>query len=181
MVAKPRKQVQWPLEDAIKVRVGQTGNDELGLLDIEKALVSGNLRSTRRDKKTGKAEGLTAAFWKERRVRIRAAAGMVLFYLPRESGSPRIDVDHVYYVSRSDFERLWSEPKAEEETEMPERRKPGPQATKQWKAHAAREVTRIMIEEGRSPTANEIADYLSKTIGVSPDESDIRKLIRLLL
>jgi hypothetical protein len=201
-VSKPREQDQLPLAEALALRIEQTGDVQRAVLQIEDAMKRGELRSTRWGLATGKLETvlLPPSFWKAH----------LVHHEPTASGTPDAKVylrskgerpwsfwalnqhDLVggrFYVSRSDFAKLW--PAAEKlellqvvkriEEETDQRRKPGPKTTKRWKLHAAHEIWRVVIAEGREPNAPEIAEAVQKKTGYLPDDAHIRRLIRDLL
>lgn len=192
MTSKPHRRDQWPLLEAVKLLIQRTASVQLALIDLERALATGKLRSTRRDPATGKQEAVPAAFWKTNQIHYDDFGSGSVFIYPRAeprkwgawaySPHDRVTAGQIYFISKTEFAALWPGPEAAEASEAPQSRKPGPRTTKQWKLHAAREIFRIVIELKKSePNAAEIAEFLAKKIGVSPDQSEIRKLIKQLL
>ena len=62
-----------------------------------------------------------------------------------------------------------------------DRRKPGQKIIKNWKLTAAVELDNFMKEEGRMPTAPELAERVDDKLEYYPDESEVRYLIRFLI
>jgi hypothetical protein len=65
--------------------------------------------------------------------------------------------------------------------DKPQRRKPGPKIKQNWRLFVAAQVYRIRKREGRTPSAGELAQLCEDKIGYQPDESDIQRLLRILL
>jgi hypothetical protein len=63
----------------------------------------------------------------------------------------------------------------------PRRRKPGPKIKKGWRLRVAGEANRIMENEKRIPSAEELAQFCENKLGYQPDERAIQKLLRDLL
>jgi hypothetical protein len=61
------------------------------------------------------------------------------------------------------------------------KRKPGKKITRNWKLKAAVAMQRFIEEQGRTPSAPELAQRVDKELKYYPDESDVRDLIRYLL
>jgi hypothetical protein len=207
MVSKPRKKVvgkpsperdQWPMAEAIALRIKQTGNQAMAFGDIQEALVGGKLHVQRRNEVTGKFEDLPSEFWIEYEFFYKALVERTLLTIrprhrtiwdtPEQTEIP----GHFFYVSRSEYKRLWSlaEPKlpqagkpAEKQTELLQGGKPGPKTTDKWKFHAASVICRIVLEEGRKPTAKDVSQVLDKqnNIDLTPDRREINRLIAELL
>jgi hypothetical protein len=62
-----------------------------------------------------------------------------------------------------------------------DRRKPGPKIKHNWKRRLAAELHRIIEDEGRTPTAKELAQFCRDEWDYEPDVSEIQKLMRYLL
>jgi hypothetical protein len=60
-------------------------------------------------------------------------------------------------------------------------RKPGRKITKNWRLTAAVELDNFMKEEGRTPTAPELAQRVDRKLMYHPDDSEVRDLIRFLI
>jgi hypothetical protein len=61
------------------------------------------------------------------------------------------------------------------------RRKPGPKIKHDWRLEVAAEVHRRKKKGGRTPTAGELAQFCLNKFDYQPDESDINRLVRILL
>jgi hypothetical protein len=214
MVSNPRKEALgepipeqdlWPLAEAVRLRIEQIRSWARGVVSIEDAMQRGKLRSARWDSASGKPEPelLLPEFWQ---------AHLILYEFPnkpianipianiyprtgvREWGpwayNPLHRAEGEYYVSRSDYEKLWSlEPgpsqadkPAEKQTELSQGGKPGRKTTDKWKFHAASVICRIVLEEDRKPTAEDVSQVLDKeNINFTPDRREINRLIASLL
>ena len=58
------------------------------------------------------------------------------------------------------------------------RRKPGPKIKHNWKLRLAAELHRIKEDEGRTPTAKELAQFCRDEWDYEPDVSEIQKLMK---
>jgi hypothetical protein len=109
--------------------------------------------------------------------------------------------DPAFFVWRPNFEKIWPELAAsaaphaassardDEPTpaptapidDKPQRRRPGPKIKQNWRLFVAAQVYQIRKREGRTPSAGELAQLCEDKIYYQPDESDIQKLLRILL
>jgi hypothetical protein len=60
-------------------------------------------------------------------------------------------------------------------------RKPGPKIKRNWRLHVAAEAHRVWKKEGTIPSAADLAAFCGKELGYVPEETDIRKVLRVLL
>jgi len=65
--------------------------------------------------------------------------------------------------------------------DKPQRRRPGPKIKHNWRLFVAAQVYEIRKREGRTPSAGELAQLCEDQIHYQPDESEIQKLLRILL
>jgi hypothetical protein len=206
MVSKPRKKVvgksnperdQWPMAEAIALRTKQTGNHAMAVGDIQEALVGGKLHAQRRNEATGKFEDLPSEFWIEYEFFYKVLVERTLLTIrprhrtiwdtPEQTEIP----GHFFYVSRSDYEKLWSLAERElpqdgkpaaEETEVPQNRKPGRKTRKDWPLHVAGELYRIVvIENKRAPAASYFAQFCEDKLDYQPDIRAVQRLVKQLL
>jgi len=63
----------------------------------------------------------------------------------------------------------------------PERRKPGRKITGNWRLVAAHKMHTIREEELRTPTAKELCEHCAVMCGYTPDDSEMRDLMRFLI
>ena len=109
--------------------------------------------------------------------------------------------DAALFVWRPKFEEIWpklaasaaphaaSSARDDEPTpaptaridDKPQRRRPRPKIKQNWRLFVAVKVHEIREEEGRTPSAGELAQLCEDKIGYQPDESDIQKFLRTLL
>jgi hypothetical protein len=224
MVSNPRKEALgetipeqdlWPLDQAVRLRIEQIGSWERGVVSIEDALMTpGKLRSARWDNASGKPEPelLSPEFWQAHLIVYevpKPIANIPIANIPianiyprtgvREWGpwayNPLHRVGGEYYVSRSDYEKIWpakKEPElpqvgkpAEEETEetvVPQNRKPGRKPKKGWPLHVAGELYRIVVMENKPvPPASYFAQFCEDKLDYQPDIRAVQKLIKQLL
>jgi hypothetical protein len=107
----------------------------------------------------------------------------------------------VFFVWKPKFEKIWpalaasaaphaaSSARDDEPTpaptartdDKPQRRRPGPKIKHNWRLFVAAQVYEIREREGRTPSARELAQLCENKIHYQPDESDIQKLLRILL
>jgi len=107
--------------------------------------------------------------------------------------------DAALFVWRPKFEEIWpklaasaaphaaSSARDDEPTpaptaridDKPQRRRP--KIKQNWRLFVAAQVYEIRNREGRTPSAGELAQLCEDKIHYQPDESDIQKLLRLLL
>jgi hypothetical protein len=62
-----------------------------------------------------------------------------------------------------------------------QRRRPGKKTTGNWKLEAVIEMRDFVKQKGRRPTAPELCERIDNKLNYYPDESEMRKLMRLLL
>jgi hypothetical protein len=95
-------------------------------------------------------------------------------------------VDGYFFVRRADLDKHYpatplAPATASDRRTDDRRRKPGPKIKHNWKLRVAGEAARIYEKEGRNPTARELAEFCVKQWNYHPDESEIHKLLRVLL
>jgi hypothetical protein len=110
---------------------------------------------------------------------------------PQEGVGVQPYVDGYIYVRRADLDKHYSitatpapaaAPKADAgQPPKSRRRKPGPKIKKGWRLRVAGEANRIMENEKRIPSAEELAQFCENKLGYQPDERAIQKLLRDLL
>jgi hypothetical protein len=88
-----------------------------------------------------------------------------------------------YEFDADEIRRLLPETEAPERPAAAamERRKPGKKTTAKWKLEAAIEMRDFVKQKGRKPTAPELCERIDNKLNYYPDESEMRKLMRLLL
>ena len=123
-----------PMQAAIELRQQQTGNLSLAIVELDRGLASGELRSMRRNIASGKAESLFATFWTKKLgidFRFRSEGVPRLFALPEpprivfrptsaHEAAGRVE-GWMYYVWRPDLDRLYAQPQRKTKS----KRKPG--------------------------------------------------------
>jgi hypothetical protein len=96
-----------------------------------------------------------------------------------------------FFVRRRELDRLYPVRAASDQPtipaaqsaqdDAPPRPKPGQKITKGWKLTAAVELDGFIKEKGRRPSGPELSERVDKKLKYYPDESDVRKLMRILL
>jgi hypothetical protein len=88
-----------------------------------------------------------------------------------------------FFVRRRELDQLYPAAREQPTTPEPEpqRRKPGPKITKDWRLFAAHAAYEFRKEHGRVPTRSKLAQLCENELGYQPDVSDIGKLLRYLL
>jgi hypothetical protein len=89
----------------------------------------------------------------------------------------RVDRDKLFPIAATPAPT----PHADDARPKPRRRKPGPKIKKGWRLRVAGEANRIMENEKRIPSAEELAQFCENKLGYQPDERAIQKLLRDLL
>jgi hypothetical protein len=186
----PLDSPHWlPLNDAHRLHHETTGNRSLAAGDLTGALLSGHLRCMRRRVGRGvepDREFVPSSFWAGYRLDSWSDALLIRARTHRGGVVPTLQ-GFAFYVWKPDLERIWptaappSEGRADEAQTAPRRRKPGPKIKHNWRLHVAAETLRILEKQGRIPSARELAQFCENKFGYQPDESDIQKLIKILL
>jgi hypothetical protein len=189
----PLDDPRWlPLVEVYRTTVlPRMGDPFLAARDLTSAMAkSDGLRSMRRptfrDATVPDRELLRPSFWTEYVLRPSSTVPDSLSYdtaLVCRAAGPVNPVPYAFFVWRPDFDKLYPAAGA---TPAPSpddkpRRKPGKKIKEDWKLTAAAECHRFKQENGRTPTAPELAQLVDKKLGYYPDESEVRKLIRFLL
>ncbi|PSO25116.1 hypothetical protein [Bradyrhizobium sp. MOS002] len=152
---------------------------DLATPQIVEALVSEKLHSMRRNMATGECEGLSGPFWRGRDIIIIDHQFQIT---PR---GPRPGVHWETFVWKPDVDRLWPAAQTEQEAQTEKnvwtrREPPGPAPTRDWKMLVAREVIRRLMVGLKFPRAPEMRKFCKSTVGYEPDDSDIRKHLKIL-
>jgi hypothetical protein len=111
--------VHWmPLLEAVALLIKQTASMRLALPDLEDAMESSKLPSMRRDLATREREPLQPEFWKANIIYYEETGRPYVRVIPGPKDERRWSIwasdprdedgSHFYFVSRSDFELLWS-------------------------------------------------------------------------
>jgi hypothetical protein len=121
--------VHWmPLVEAVAVLIKRTISMRLAIPVIEEGMESGKLPNMRCDLTTGERKPPPPGFWQAHCIHY-SDEGHVRVYRGDKNDPRRWDLffphpedeppDHVYFVSRSDFERLWPALQQQAEPEKP--------------------------------------------------------------
>ena len=197
-MSKRRKKVEqlrldspiWmPVAEALRLLNGLLGNHYLAAKDLFAAVAA-----KRSDKRLPCMRRLIASeVAPDQDGKIVPPADATPVYFSRE--------DAALFVWRPKFEEIWpklaasaaphaaSSARDDEPTpattartdDKPQRRRPGPKIKQNWRLFVAVKVHEIREEEGRTPSAGELAQLCEDKIGYQPDESDIQKFLRILL
>ena len=197
-MSKRRKNVEqlpldspdWmPVAEALRLLQGFLGNPYLAAKDLFAA--AADKRSDKRLPCMRRLIASEVAPDQDRKIVPPADATPV--YFSRE--------DAALFVWRPKFEEIWpklaasaaphaaSSARDDEPTpaptaridDKPQRRRPRPKIKQNWRLFVAAQVYEIRNREGRTPSAGELAQLCEDKIHYQPDESDIQKLLRLLL
>jgi hypothetical protein len=187
-----------PLVEAVTAVIKQTDSMRLAVLDIEKK-ASDELPVMRRDLTTGERELVQPEFWEVNNI-YYDASGRYVRVLPGPKDERRWDIwasdphdedgGHVYFVSRSHFERLWPamQPRANDEEQVPTRAaRPGPKPRDDWPRWVARWLILKATEypkelQNVDALVEEVRDWLEdQEIFVPKDNKEIRRQIADLL
>src|SRR5262249_52762972 len=180
----------------IEATLGPLAEDDMYEGLRTEQLKSGELQISPDGKRTWRP--LNSSDWAQRRVRVRRSI------FPDITGSPgafalapprrgSVDIEGPQFagevfICRADLDEHYptaAPPKATQSDDAgprtSDRRKPGPKITRNWRLHVAAEAHRVWEKEGRIPGAPELATFCGKKLGYVPEETDIRKLLRVLL
>jgi len=186
----PLDSPNWmPVVEALRLLNGLLGNHYLAVKDLFAAVAA-----KRSDKRLPCMRRLIASEVAPDQDReIVPPADATPVYFGRE--------DSAFFVWRPKFEKIWpalaapatphaaSSARDDEPTpaptaridDKPQRRRPGPKIKQNWRLFVAAQVYQIRKREGRTPGAGELAQLCEDKIYYQPDESDIQKLLRILL
>src|SRR5215831_3926604 len=179
-MSKRRKKVEqlpldspnWmPVAEALRLLYGLLGNPYLAAKDLFAAAAA-----KRSDKRLPCMRRLIASeVAPNQDGKIVPPADATPAYFDRE--------DAAFFVWRPKFEEIWPAlaASAARIDDKPQRRKPGPKIKQNWRLLVAAQVYEIRKREGRTPGAGELAQLCEDEIHYQPDESDIQKLLRILL
>ena len=193
-MSKRRKKVEqllldspnWmPVAEAFRLLNGLLGNHYLAVKDLTDAVADKRLPCMRRL--------IASEVAPDQDRKIVPPADATPVYFGRE--------DSAFFVWRPKFEKIWpalaasaaphaaSSARDDKPTpattasidDKPQRRRPRPKIKQNWRLFVAVKVHEIREEEGRTPSAGELAQLCEDKIGYQPDESDIQKFLRTLL
>ena len=94
----------WPMWNAIELRKVQTGDQDLGVKDLEQAMARGKLHGMRRSRDNGEREHLSPPF--EKLFVWFYSCGIDEVDVRREAANYPLD-DWVFYVWKPDFDQLF--------------------------------------------------------------------------
>jgi hypothetical protein len=182
---------EWaPLNDAYARIKAHVGSRELAARDLHRDLISGppgGLGSASRHIARDGTETrglLKPSFWKQWTLTDAIDGGVLI----RRADDQPVTGQWYFFVRRADLDKHYGTPTATTTATAtgdvqppPERRKPGPKITKDWRLFAAHAVYEFKGKHGRLPSGPELAQICEDKLGYQPDTSDIAKLFRYLL
>jgi hypothetical protein len=163
----------------------------LALGDLHHDLLSGRLESALRQISRDGQEtwkSLKPSDWRQWRLDYRPGFQIrdVIKVIPIDRDEALDEREHRFFVRRADLDKRYpvtpiAQAMTSDRRTDDGRRKPGPRIKHDWRIHVAVETHRIREDEGRTPTAKELAEFCVGKWDYQPDQSDIQKLLRYLL
>jgi len=158
----------------------RTGSPHLAAADLTEALARRRVRSICRSA-DGERWRIPLRFWADYRLEHWSDGLHVMKRPPPRASGPRIITPvrgYVFYAWQPDIDAIWPPAPSADDSE---RRKPGPQPTKNWKVFLAAELARRIEAKERVPAASELAQWCENELGFQPDLRQIHRLIKQLL
>jgi hypothetical protein len=183
---------EWAaLPEAFNRIVASGGPLTLALHDLRQDLLNGLLESALRQISHDGQETwrlLKPSDWRQWRLQFlcRFQWQVEIKVIPIDKDKALDEHEHCFFVRRADLDKRYpATPLAPATTSEPRtddrRRKPGPRIKHGWRLEVAAEVHRRRKKGGRTPTAGELAQFCLNKFDYQPDESEINKLVRILL